>query len=187
MISANHRPDYCRDVSRNRDSVIISDEITDSLISLLKVSCKNITFISMESLYIASQKIKRGENKATHAFITNSYLLKVYDGLPSAGNWYGVRSRMNEVSQESRNFCFQKIQVLVSDDTHVVVQVFARFGKISGLVWSCHGYFGSIYGKPWLDQTRPAIFPNREKPARLHISMLAWLTMEACAKVYAGM
>ena len=90
MISANHRPDYCRDVSRNRDSVIISDEITDSLISLLKVSCKNITFISMESLYIASQKIKRGENKATHAFITNSYLLKVYDATVSQARETGT-------------------------------------------------------------------------------------------------
>ena len=51
MISANQRPDYCRDFSRNRDSVMISDEITDSLVSLLKVSYKNITFISVESLY----------------------------------------------------------------------------------------------------------------------------------------
>ena len=30
MISTNHRPDYCRDFRRNRDSVMILDEIADS-------------------------------------------------------------------------------------------------------------------------------------------------------------
>ena len=34
MISANHRPDYCRDFSRNRGSVMISYNITHSLVSL---------------------------------------------------------------------------------------------------------------------------------------------------------
>ena len=56
-----------------------------------------------------------------------------------------VRSRMNEVSQVER-FLFSKIPFLVRDDKQVIVQVFARFGKISGLVWSCHGYFGLTYG-----------------------------------------
>ena len=50
MISANHRPDYCRDFSRNRDSVKISDEITDNLVSLLKVSYIIIISISVEPL-----------------------------------------------------------------------------------------------------------------------------------------
>ena len=50
-----------------------------------------------------------------------------------------VRSHMNEVSQVER-FLFSKIHFLVRDDKHVIVQVFARFGKISGLVWSRHGY-----------------------------------------------
>ena len=36
MIPDNHRPDYCRDFSRNRDNVMISDEITDSLVSQLQ-------------------------------------------------------------------------------------------------------------------------------------------------------
>ena len=51
MISANHRPDYCRDFSRNRDSVMISDEIIDSLVSLFKVRSKNEISISMKLLY----------------------------------------------------------------------------------------------------------------------------------------
>ena len=58
MISANHRPDYCLDFSRNRDSVVISDEITDSLVSLLKVSYKNKISISMESLYYFKENQK---------------------------------------------------------------------------------------------------------------------------------
>ena len=87
---------------------MISDEITDNLIYLLNVSCKNIISIS---ICIASQKIKRGENKATHAFTTNSrqkliFLRCTYD-LLSAGTGAYVRSRMHVVSQESRDFCFQ--------------------------------------------------------------------------------
>ena len=39
---------------------------------------------------------------------------------------------MNEVFQVERN------AFLVKDDKHVFVQIFARFGKISGLVWLCH-------------------------------------------------
>ena len=45
-----------------------------------------------------------------------------------------VRSRMNEVSQVER-FLFSKIHFLVKDDKHVIVQVFARFGEISGLAF----------------------------------------------------
>ena len=56
-----------------------------------------------------------------------------------------VRSRINEVSQVER-FLFSKTHFLVRDDKRVIVQVFARFGEISGLVWSCHEYFGSTYG-----------------------------------------
>ena len=56
-----------------------------------------------------------------------------------------MRSHMNEVSQVER-FLFSKIHFLVRDDKHVIMQVFARFGEISGLVWSRHGYFGSTYG-----------------------------------------
>ena len=71
-----------------------------------------------------------------------------------------VRSRMNEVSQVER-FLFSKINFLIGDDKHVIVQVFARFGEISGIVWSRHEYFGSTYA---------LIFSRIEqKPARLHI------------------
>ena len=70
MISANHRPDYCHDFSRNRDSVMISDEITDSLVFLLKVSSKNKISIRVWNHCITSKKIKRGEGEATDAFIT---------------------------------------------------------------------------------------------------------------------
>ena len=48
-ISANHRPDYCRDFSRNRDNIMISDDITDSFVFLLKVGCKSNISISVES------------------------------------------------------------------------------------------------------------------------------------------
>ena len=71
MISANHRPDYGRDFSRKRDSVMISDEITDSLVSLLKYSYKNKTSISVKFLYSFTE-IKKGENVATCALITNA-------------------------------------------------------------------------------------------------------------------
>ena len=75
MISANHRPDYCRDISRNRDSVMISDEIKDSLVSLLKVSC-----------FIESQKgRKRSDSSIIYKIPAKTYLLKEC-GLPSAGN-----------------------------------------------------------------------------------------------------
>ena len=58
MISDNHRPDYCRDFSRNGDSVKISDEITDSLVSLLKISNKNKIFNTVESLYYLKENQK---------------------------------------------------------------------------------------------------------------------------------
>ena len=77
-----------------------------------------------------------------------------------------VRSHMNEVSQVDR-FLFSKIHFLVRDDKHVIVQVFARFGKMSGLVWSRHGYFKNTnHGS-----TKLALIFSRigEKPARLHI------------------
>ena len=48
MIPANHRPDHCHDFSRNRDSVMISDEITDSLVSLVKVNYKNKICFSVQ-------------------------------------------------------------------------------------------------------------------------------------------
>ena len=84
MISANHRPDYCRDISRNRDSVMISDEIKDSLVSLLKVSCKNI--IETLCCFIESQKgRKRSDLSIINKIPAKTYLLKEC-GLPSAGN-----------------------------------------------------------------------------------------------------
>ena len=51
MIPANHRPDHCHDFSQNCDSVMISDEITDSLVSLLKINYKNKICFSVQSLY----------------------------------------------------------------------------------------------------------------------------------------
>ena len=81
---------------------------------------------------------------------------------------------MNEVSQVER-YLFSKVHFLVRDNKHVVVQVYAQFWKISGLVWSRHGYF------QWLDirsrqntnhgSTKLALLFSRieQKPARLHI------------------
>ena len=74
-----------------------------------------------------------------------------------------VRSRMKGASQAKR-FCL-KIHFLVRDDKHVVVQVFARFGKISGLVhWSRRGYLGSTVNTNH-GSTKLALvfFPNRAK------------------------
>ena len=50
MISVNQRSDYFRDFSRNLDSVMISDDFTDSLVSLLKVSCKKKIFFLIISI-----------------------------------------------------------------------------------------------------------------------------------------
>ena len=90
-----------------------------------------------------------------------TYLLKEC-GLPSAANRC-VRAFTHEWSFSSREIFVFKIHFLLRDDKHAIVQVFARFWKIAGLVWSRHGYFGSTEYKPWLDQTRPDIFPNRTK------------------------
>ena len=56
-----------------------------------------------------------------------------------------AHSRMTEVAQVEI-ILFSKYIFWVRDDKHVIVQDFARFGKISGLVWSRHGYFGETYG-----------------------------------------
>ena len=145
MISANHRPDHCRHFSRNRDSVMISDEITDSLVSLLKVSYKNKISISVESLYYFKENQKgrkRSERRIRYKFLPKLLRSAVSK---ARGTLACVRSRMNEVSQVER-FLSLKTYFLVRDDKHLIVQVFARFGKISGLVWSRHAYFGSTYG-----------------------------------------
>ena len=60
MISANHRPDCCRDFSRNRDSVMISDEIT---VSLLKVSCKNKNCYQRRIIVLLHKKLKGEKTK----------------------------------------------------------------------------------------------------------------------------
>ena len=65
MISADHRPDYCSGFSRNRDSVIVSVEMTDSLVSLVKVGCKNNISISEELLYRFKENEKRRKRSDT--------------------------------------------------------------------------------------------------------------------------
>ena len=109
MISANHRPDNCRDFSRNRDSVMISDELTDSLVSFLKVSYKTKLFISVELLYCFKEN-QKGENEATDTFITKIPPKRLKEcSRQSARNSWCVRSRMNEVSQvERREIYFHK-------------------------------------------------------------------------------
>ena len=76
-----------------------------------------------------------------------------------------VHSRMNEVSQVER-FLFSKIHFLVRDDKHVIVQVFVRFGEISGLVWSRQNTNHGL--------TKLALIFSRieQKPARLHIIII---------------
>ena len=94
MISANHRPDYCHDFSRNRDSVMISDEITDSLVFLLKVSSKNKISISMESLYYfkENQKGRKRNDRRIHYKIS----AETFEGVPKARETLAsVLSRMN--------------------------------------------------------------------------------------------
>ena len=79
-------------------------------------SATKIKFSTPWNHCITSKKIKRGENEATHAFITNFPPKRLREGsLQSAGN-SGVRAF-----------------------TH-------GFWKISGLVWSRHRYFGSTHG-----------------------------------------
>ena len=118
--------------------------ITDSLASFLKVSCKNKVSISMESRYRFTKKTK-GEKTKRHAFIINFRQNLPCEGLPSPKRGKTcacVRSLMNGVSHIGR-FLFSKIQFLVRDDKHVVMLVFAQFGKISGRVWLSYGlYFG---------------------------------------------
>ena len=50
---------------------------------------------------------------------------------------------------------------------YVIVQVFARFGKISGRVWSNHGlYFGETVGRakiPMARPNKPWLFPESSK------------------------
>ena len=108
MILTNHGPDCCHDLSWNCNSVMISDDITDSLIFLLKVTCKNKIPISVLLLY--SNKIKRGENEATDRFISKflARLLKEYS-LQSVGN-SSMHAFMHEWMKfpTLRAFCFQK-------------------------------------------------------------------------------
>ena len=77
-----------------------------------------------------------------------------------------MRAFTHEVSQVDI-ILFSKLHFLVRDDKNVIVQVFAGF-------WKYQGLFGLVMGilarhtvspkyKPWLDQTRPDIFPNRAK------------------------
>ena len=89
MIPANRRPDHCRDFSRNRDSVMISDEITDSLVSLLKVNYKNIICFSMQSLYRFTENWKRRLKEVTTYSLQYSRqtgLLKEWRSPKRAGN-----------------------------------------------------------------------------------------------------
>ena len=98
MISANHRPDYCHDFPRNRDSVMISDEITDSLVFLLKVSSKNKIFISVESLYYfkENQKGRKRSDRRIHYKIS----AETFEGVSKARETLAcVLSRMHEVSK----------------------------------------------------------------------------------------
>ena len=104
MISANHRPDYCHDFSRNRDSVMISDEITDSLVFLLKFSSKNKISVSVESLYYfkENQKGRKRSDRRIHYKIS----AETSEGVSKARETLAcVLSLMNEVSKVER---FQK-------------------------------------------------------------------------------
>ena len=69
MISASHRPaNYCRDFfTKARYSVMISDNITDSVVSLLKVSCKN-KFLSAWNNNVSLDRKPKGEKtkRRTH-------------------------------------------------------------------------------------------------------------------------
>ena len=112
----------------------------------------------MESLYYfkENRKGRKRSDRHIHYKILTKRLKKC--SLQSAGN--------SEVSQVKR-YLFLKIHFLVRDDKHVIVWVYARFWKISGRVWSRHGYLAppavSLKYKPWLDLGRPDIFPNQAK------------------------
>ena len=55
--------------------------------------------------------------------------------------------------QESRE---QKVKRFPELYLYVIVQVFARFGKISGRVWSSHGlYFGETVDRAKIPMARP--------------------------------
>ena len=97
--------------------------------------------ISMESLnrFIEIWKgRKRSDTRIHYKFPPKLIFLRS----PKRGKLVRVCvSRMNYVFRVERFwvFCYR-------DDKRVIVQVFARFRKISGLVWSHHGYFGLTYG-----------------------------------------
>ena len=63
-----------------------------------------------------------------------------------------------------KRFLFSKLHFLVGDDKHVIRQVFARLGKMSGVVWYYHCYLGS---------TKRALifFQFEQKPAQSHINI----------------
>ena len=85
-----------------------------------------------------------------------------------------ARSRMNEVSQVEIILFLKYIFW-----SGVINMQSCRFlldsGKYQGLFGLAMGILArptvSPKYKPWLDQTRPDIFPNRAKTARLHIDV----------------
>ena len=57
----------------------------------------------------------------------------------------------------SSKFTFQmKLKHRLVQLLYLILQVFARFGKISGRVWSSHGlYFGQTLGRAKIPMVRP--------------------------------
>ena len=80
---------------------MISDEITDSLVSLLKVSYKNKISISVESLYYFKENQKWRKPKRTDKIPAKT--------LQSAGTLACVRSRMNWSFSSQEIFVFKNI------------------------------------------------------------------------------
>ena len=89
-----------------------------------------IIFLSAWNHCFISKKIKRGENEATDTFIAKFPTKRVENSsVPTfTHEWL-------EVSKVER-YLFSKKHFLVKDDKHVILQVYARFWKMPGLVWS---------------------------------------------------
>ena len=153
MISANRRPDYsrqCHDFRQNHRVWFLSRKLATEML-----------FRSAWNHCITSKKIKMGENEATDTFITKFLQKRLKDcSLKSAGN-SSVRAFTHEWSCSSREIF----------DKQVIVQVYARFWKMSGLVWSRYEYFGSNTNH---GSTKLALifFRIDQKPARLHIRII---------------
>ena len=114
---------------------MISDDTTDSLVPLLKVSCK-IKFHQRGIIVSLHRRLKVEKTKLHTHSLQNSRQNLSFEGVRSLKL---VQAFTYECFRKSRDYCFQNHVFwsgMINMNYYVIVQVFARFGKISGFVWS---------------------------------------------------